>query len=96
MAYDFQDTEVNEKNASELLLRAEAMAELADRLKDNVKVFAERGGVVKDPATGKVYLPTQCKGKMGLDQEAAIKAGFDVSKFQKRGKPFLQFGWRKQ
>lgn len=87
--------EVDDENAAQLLLKAKAMAELAERITDQVKVFAERGGVVKDPATGKVYLPTQCRGKLGLDKEAALAAGFDPEKFQRRGKPYSQFGWRK-
>jgi hypothetical protein len=84
-----------EYDPARLLLNAQSMTERAERIKETVKVFAERGGVVKDPATGKVYLPTVCQGRLGLDKEAAAKAGFDVSKFQTRGKPYSQFGWRK-
>lgn len=87
--------EVDAENAAQLILKAKAMSELAERITDQVKVFSERGGVVKDPATGKLYLPTVCKGRLGFDKEAAIKAGFDVEKFQKRGAPYSQFGWRK-
>lgn len=87
--------EVTESNAAETLLKAKAMAEMAERMTDNVKVFAERGGVVKDPATGKVYLPTVTKGRESLDKEALLKAYPDASKFWRRGKPGQQFGWRK-
>jgi hypothetical protein len=87
--------EVTAENAAQLILKAKAMAELAERMTDQVKVFAERGGVVKDPTTGKVFLPTVCKGRLGLDKEAAKAAGFDVEKYQKRGAPYSQFGWRK-
>lgn len=95
MAFDYQDTEVTESSAAELLLRAKAMAELAERITDNVKVFAERGGVVKDPATGKVYLPTVTKGRESLDKEALLASYPDATKFWKRGKPGQMFGWRK-
>ena len=87
--------EVTEENAAGWVLTAKAMTELAETITNNVKVFAERGGVVKDPATGKLFLPTVCKGRLGLDKEAAKAAGFDVEKFQTRGKPYNQFGWRK-
>jgi hypothetical protein len=89
------EVSIDSTSAAEWLLKAKAMTELAERITENVKVFAERGGVVKDPKTGKVYLPVQCKGKVGLDKEAALAAGVDLSKFEKRGKPYQQFGWRK-
>lgn len=92
---DPPEEELNEENAARLLLRAKAMAEQAERITDAVKVYAERGGVVKDPATGKRFLPVTCKGRLGLDKEAVEKAGIDLSKFQKRGKPYQQFDWRK-
>lgn len=90
-----EEVSIDERTAAEWLLKAKAMTELAERITDNVKVFAERGGVVKDPATGKRFLPVTCKGRLGLDKEAVEKAGIDLSKFQKRGKPYQQFDWRK-
>lgn len=87
--------EVREDNASSILLHAKSMAEAAERLIDNVKVFAERGGVVKDPTTGKVYLPTTTKGRESLDKEALLKTYPDASKFWRRGKPGQMFSWRK-
>ncbi len=87
--------EVNEETAAHLLLKAKAMKELAESLEANVKVFAERGGVVKDPTTGKVYLPTVCQGRMGLDKDAAKAAGVDLSVFERRGKSYTTYGWRK-
>lgn len=87
--------EVDDENAAQLLLKAKAMAELAERITDNVKVFAERGGVVKDPATGKVYLPTVTKGRESLDKEALLAAHPEATKFWKRGKPGQMFGWRR-
>lgn len=87
--------EVTPENAAELLLKAKAMTELAERITDNVKAFSGRGGVVKDPTTGKVFLPVQCKGRLGLDKAAVEKAGIDLSQFQKRGNPYLQYDWRK-
>lgn len=87
--------EVDAENAAQLILKAKAMSELAERITDNVKVFAERGGVVKDPATGKVFLPTLSKGRKSLDQGALKAAGVDLEKYQKTGKPFNTYGWRK-
>lgn len=84
-----------EYDPARLLLNAQSMIERAERIKETVKVFAERGGVVKDPATGKVYLPTVTKGRESLDKEALLKAYPDASKFWRRGKPGQQFGWRK-
>lgn len=87
--------EINEDTAANALLHAQSMAEAAERIKDNVKVFAERGGVVRDPATGKVFLPTLQKGRKSLDQEALAATGVDLSKYQKTGKPFNKFDWRR-
>jgi len=86
---------VNEETAAHLILRAKAMTEMADRITDNVKVFSERGGVVKDPATGKVYLPTVTKGRESLDKEALLKDYPDATKYWRRGKPGQMFAWRK-
>ncbi len=90
-----EDVSIDSTNAAEWLLRAKAMEELAERITANVKVYAERGGVVKDPATGKVYLPVATKGRESLDKEALLKAYPDASKFWRRGKPGQQFGWRR-
>ncbi len=87
--------EIDSDNAANLLLRAQSMAEHAERIKDNVKVFAERGGVVKDPATGKVYLPTVTRGRESLDKEALLKAHPDANQFWRAGKPGQMFTWRK-
>lgn len=95
MAYDFQEVEVTEATAADLLLRAKSMAELSERITENVKVFAERGGVVKDPTTGKVYLPVATKGRESLDKEALLKDYPDAAKYWRRGKPGQMFGWRK-
>lgn len=92
---DPPEEELNESSAAHLLLRAKAMTEQAERITEAVKVYAERGGVVKDPVTGKRFLPVTCKGRLGLDKEAVEKAGIDLSKFQKRGRPYLQYDWRK-
>ena len=85
--------EVTTETASSLLLKAKAMAEVAERITENVKIFAERGGVVKDPTTGKVFLPLQQKGRASFDKEAAAKDGVDIAKYTKTGKPFLKFSW---
>ena len=84
-----------ESNAAWLLLRAQAMEEKAERIKANVKVFAERGGVVKDAATGKVYLPVQTRGRESLDKEALLKAYPEAKKYWRAGKPGQMFTWRK-
>lgn len=87
--------EVDAQSAAEWLLKAKAMTELAERIKENVQVFSERGGVVKDPATGKVYLPTVTKGRESLDKEALLKDYPDAAKYWRRGKPGQMFSWRK-
>lgn len=87
--------DVDESNAAAMLLKAKAMAELAERITENVKVFSSRGGVVKDPTTGKVYLSTVTKGRESLDKEALLKDYPDATKYWRRGKPGQMFGWRK-
>lgn len=87
--------EVTEENAAGWLLTAKAMTELAETITSNVKVFAERGGLVEDPATGKVYLPTVTKGRESLDKEALLKDYPDAAKYWRKGKPGQMFSWRK-
>lgn len=87
--------EINNDTAGHILLAAKAAAEHADQLIESLKEFAIRGGVIRDHKTGKTYLPTLCKGKKGLDQEALKASGVDLEKFQKTGKPYQQFSWRK-
>lgn len=89
------EAEVTADNAAQLILRAKAMAELAERLTDNVKVFAERGGVVRDPATGKLFLPTVTSGREALDKEALLREYPDATRYWRKGKPGKMFGWRK-
>ena len=87
--------EVTPENAADLLLKAKAMTELAETITANVKVFSERGGIVKDPATGKVYLPTVTKGRESLDKEALLKDYPDATKYWRKGQPGKMFSWRK-
>lgn len=92
---DGSAAEVTPENAAELLLKAKAMAELAETITSNVKVFSERGGVVKDAASGKVYLPTVTKGRESLDKEALLKDYPDATKYWRKGKPGQMFRWVK-
>lgn len=89
------NVEVDEITAARWLMKAKAMTELAERITDNVKVFCERGGVVKDPTTGKVYLPTVTSGRESLDKEALLKAHPDAKQFWRKGKPGKMFTWKK-
>lgn len=90
-----EEVSIDERSAAEWLLKAKAMTELAERITDNVKVFSSRGGIVKDPATGKVFLPVTTKGRESLDKEALLKDYPDASRYWRRGKPGQQFAWRK-
>lgn len=95
LAHDGPIEPTTEENATQQLLRAKALAKIAEGLEDQVKTFAERGGVVKDPITGKTFLPTWQKGRKSLDQEALKAAGIELEKFYKIGKSFQKFDWRK-
>lgn len=95
LTHDGPVPEVTEENAAQLILRAKALEGLAEALTNEVKVFSERGGVVRDPATGKVFLPLQQKGRASFDKEAAAKDGVDIAKYTKIGRPFLKYDWRK-
>jgi len=92
---EYKELEVTPENAARMLIAADAAIEVAEQIKDTIKVYAERGGVVKDPATGKVFLPTMQKGRKSLDQEALKVSGVDLERFYKVGKPFQKFDWRK-
>lgn len=85
----------SEYDPAELLLRAQSMIERAERVKENVKEYAKRGGVVKDQATGKVYSFSVTKGREALDKAALLQAYPDAEKFWRRGAPGQQFGWRR-
>ena len=85
-----------EYDPADLLLRAQSMIERAERIKENVKEYAKRGGVVKDRATGKIYSFSVTKGRESLDKAALLQAYPDAEKFWRRGAPGQQFGWRRQ
>jgi hypothetical protein len=87
--------EVTDETAGYILLAAQAAEEHAGQLKETIKAHAQRGGIVRDPASGKVYLPTVTRGREALDKESLLKEYPDASRFWKKGKPGLQFGWRK-
>jgi hypothetical protein len=89
------EVSIDSTSAAEWLLKAKAMTELAERITDNVKVYAERGGVVKDPTTGKVFLPTTTSGRESLDKESLLKDYPDAKKYWRKGKPGKMFSWRK-
>ncbi len=95
LAHDGPIEPTTEENATQQLLRANALERIAEGLKDQVKVFAARGGVVKDPETGKVFLPIAVKGKEALDKEGLLAAYPDAKKFWKRGAPGQRFDWRR-
>ncbi len=84
-----------EYDAAELLLRAQSMIERGERIKANIKTLAERGEVVKDKASGKVYLPVTTRGRESLDKESLLKEYPEAAKYWRRGKPGQQFGWRR-
>ena len=92
---DGSAAEVTPENAAELLLKAKAMAELAETITSNVKIYADRGGVVKDPVSGKVYLSTVTKGRESLDKEALLKDYPDAARYWRKGQPGKMFSWRK-
>jgi hypothetical protein len=81
------------ENAHQQIMRAAALTRLAEALTDQVKTFSERGGVVKDPVTGKVYLPIEQKGRKTVDVEALQASGVTIP--YKQGRPFQKFEWRR-
>lgn len=94
-ASNTETQEITNETAGYILLAAQALEERAERLKENIKAFAERGGVVRDNTSGKVFLPVATKGRESLDKEALLKDYPDASKYWRRGKPGQMFGWRK-
>ncbi len=87
--------EITDETAGYILLAAQALEERAERLKENIKAFADRGGVVRDNTSGKVYLPTVTKGRESLDKEALLKDYPDATKYWRKGKPGQMFLWRR-
>lgn len=85
--------DVTTENAAELILKAKAMKELSERITENVKAFVQQGGEARDKS-GKLFLPVMRKGQKSLDREALAKV-VDLEKFQKVGKPYPVFDWRK-
>lgn len=96
LAHDGPIEPTTEENATAQLVRANALKRIADGLEDQVKVFAKRGGLVKDPVTGKVFLPIATQGRESLDREALLKAYPDAKQFWRRGKAGERFDWRKR
>lgn len=77
-----------------VLESAGALEELAEWAKLTAKTLILSQGKIATNSQGKVYGVTQAKGKASIDVEALAKDGL-LEKYQREGKPFERWTWRK-
>lgn len=78
---------------ADMLLFVERFQAMAEKVKDFAKEAVRRGVVLEHG--GKVYKPTQCKGRESLNQAKLFAAIPEASKFVERGNPYDRFTWSK-
>lgn len=79
-----------------LVLRLQAMRELAEAALKQCKAAVEQGGhKVRDPESGKVWAPTVSKGKESVDVDLLKKElGEGAGRYIKQGAPYSQMRWK--
>lgn len=87
--------EITGEAVRELLLMAKRAKDAASVVEDWAKAYVKQGGTIEDPASHKLYRPTKCAGRMGLDKDALEKKLGDLAPYQKQGAPFERWEWRK-
>lgn len=87
--------EISSENLSELLVTAERIAGLIEKVKEHAKEAAKRGIILKHPVTGQVYKPSLCKGRESLNLPKLLAEYPQATKFIERGNPYFRTTWRK-
>jgi hypothetical protein len=79
-----------------MLVTAERIEALIDKVKEHAKEAVLRGAVLKHPTTGKVYRSTTCEGRASFNV-AALAADHPelVKLYMRRGNPYHRFTWGK-
>jgi allophanate hydrolase subunit 1 len=87
-------TGLTNERAAELLLIYQRYADAAKQVEANLRDYAARNGGIRDPKTGRVWLPVVCQGRESVSVERVRKAfGPDAEKVITQGKPYEQFRW---
>lgn len=89
--------ELTPGNALKALLTIQAAEEVLDKAKETLKEAVNRGLVIRDTKTGKVWKMIQCRGRESVKMdELRAEIGEEVfSRFVKRGAPYQRPGWVK-
>lgn len=84
-----------ERDYREALVAVKGLGELANKVTEACKSWAERHGGIRSEDGCKVYKPMLRKGRASLDNEAIMKAlkVDSLDKFQKRGDDYRVFDW---
>lgn len=87
------DIEIDE--LTQMLVMAERIEGMIDKVKEHVKEAVLRGAVIKHPTSGKVYKPTTVAGRSSMNIPLLLKDHPDMTKYMRRGNPYERFAWGK-
>lgn len=93
-----EGAELTPANALKALLHLQALEDVASKVRDTIKEAVNRGLVIGDPKTGKVYKLSTCRGREAVDTDALrAEIGEETfGRFVKRGKPYQRAAWGKR
>ncbi len=87
--------EATPEEYTRLLLAAQNLKEIAEKCIKTVQVVVDRGHILKDDESGKVYKPIQCKGKEGITVKSLREqmGEAEANRYIKRGASYFQHRW---
>lgn len=78
-----------------MLLVAERVQALIERVKEHAQIAVDRGVELRAP-DGRVYKAIHCKGRDGFDYPALLRDHPEMNKYFFKGKPYFQHRWSKR
>jgi hypothetical protein len=90
------EEEPSDEDALKLLLWCDRDDDAKEAAKSWLKELSRRRGGLRDPKTGKVWKPIECKGRAGFDVKGLTAEYPQVAeKYRTSGAPFQMFRWLK-
>lgn len=88
------EAQLTDERMAELLLVYQRFSDTTKRMEEAFKAYALQHRGIRDPKTGKVWLPVLCQGRESVSVEAVRREfGDDADRVISKGKPYQQFRW---